>query len=63
MKKNCLHNFILCLRLQNVNTSQLTLTYGIPGIYLKITQTLENHLQLNLLLVKKNILVWDPTTV
>lgn len=46
-----------------MNTSQLTLTYGIPGIYLKITRTLENHLQLNLLLVKKNILVWDPTTV
>lgn len=34
-KKNCLHNFILCLRLQNVNASKLTQTYGIPGIYLK----------------------------
>lgn len=62
-KKNCLHNFILCLRLQNVNASKLTQTYGIPGIYLKLMQTLKIQLQLYHLLVKMNILVWDPTFV
>lgn len=46
-----------------MNASKLTQTYGIPGIYLKLMQTLKNQLQLYHLLVKMNILVWDPTFV
>lgn len=48
-----------------MNASKLTQTYGIPGIYLKLMQTLKNQLQFELyhLLVKMNILVWDPTFV